>query len=138
MHLSIPMLLGSAYGLSEIALLLRRRSGAAGARSKDRHSLWLLWVVILGSIYISFQVAARYPAGTLPHHRLLVAIGVLLFVSGIFLRWWSIIVLGKFFTVDVAIADQHHVVDAGPYRWMRHPSYTGSLLALLGFGLTLC
>lgn len=64
-------------------------------------------------------------------------IGLVLFAGGIALRWWSIAVLGKFFTVDVAISDQHRVVDTGPYRFVRHPSYTGALVALLGLGLCL-
>jgi protein-S-isoprenylcysteine O-methyltransferase len=52
------------------------------------------------------------------------------------LRWYAIRVLGKFFTFDVAIAKGQTVVEAGPYRWIRHPSYTGSLIGFLGLGLT--
>jgi protein-S-isoprenylcysteine O-methyltransferase Ste14 len=59
-----------------------------------------------------------------------------LFVPGLVLRWCSIICLGRFFTTNVAIATDHRLIDTGPYRFIRHPSYAGSLLALLGF--TLC
>jgi protein-S-isoprenylcysteine O-methyltransferase len=53
------------------------------------------------------------------------------------LRWYAIIHLGRFFTTNVAIAKDHHLVDSGPYRFVRHPSYTGSMMAVIGFLLTM-
>lgn len=44
--------------------------------------------------------------------------------------------LGRFFTRSVTIQAGQPVIDAGPYRRLRHPSYTGYLLTLLGLGLT--
>ncbi|MBA2333657.1 MAG: hypothetical protein H0V90_01835, partial [Blastocatellia bacterium] len=41
--------------------------------------------------------------------------GVALFVAGLFLRWWAIITLGRFFTVDVSIEKDHEVVERGPF-----------------------
>ena len=58
-----------------------------------------------------------------------------LFALGITLRWWAIFVLGRFFTVDVAIHEGHELVQRGPYRVLRHPSYTGALLTFFGLGL---
>jgi protein-S-isoprenylcysteine O-methyltransferase Ste14 len=46
-------------------------------------------------------------------------------------------VLGRFFTYDVAISTGQQVIEKGPYRWLRHPSYLGSLLAEVGFGMTM-
>jgi protein-S-isoprenylcysteine O-methyltransferase len=62
---------------------------------------------------------------------------VVLFVVGLLLRWWAIITLGRFFTVDVTIEKDHEVVERGPFRWVRHPSYTGVLLAFVGVALSL-
>lgn len=53
------------------------------------------------------------------------------------LRWYSIIHLGRFFTVNVAIAADHQLVDTGPDRFVRHPSYTGALLAFIGFTMVM-
>jgi protein-S-isoprenylcysteine O-methyltransferase len=64
-------------------------------------------------------------------------VAVLLFVLGLALRWWAIVTLGRFFTVDVTIEKDHELVERGPFRWLRHPSYTGVLLAFLGFALSL-
>ena len=57
--------------------------------------------------------------------------------TGLALRWWAVHVLGRFFTIDVAIHDAHTVIETGPYRWIRHPAYTGTLLTLTGIGLAL-
>ncbi|MGA8762673.1 MAG: isoprenylcysteine carboxylmethyltransferase family protein, partial [Candidatus Sulfotelmatobacter sp.] len=70
--------------------------------------------------------------------RLLVFLaGVVLMLVGIALRQYAMAVLGKYFTFDVAIQSGHALVDKGPYRYVRHPSYAGALLSLLGFGLAL-
>jgi protein-S-isoprenylcysteine O-methyltransferase Ste14 len=45
--------------------------------------------------------------------------------------------LGRFFTVDVTIEKDHELVERGPFRVVRHPSYTGVLLAFVGLALTL-
>jgi protein-S-isoprenylcysteine O-methyltransferase len=60
-----------------------------------------------------------------------------MFIFGIVLRWFAILYLGRFFTVNVAIHADHQVVDSGPYRFIRHPSYTGGLLTAVGFSMTL-
>jgi protein-S-isoprenylcysteine O-methyltransferase len=48
---------------------------------------------------------------------------------------WAILVLGRYFKVMVSIQDGHQVVDRGPYRRVRHPSYTGCILVMAGLGL---
>ncbi len=56
-------------------------------------------------------------------------------VVGIALRQWAVWVLGRFFTVVVRVTAGQTVIDRGPYRWVRHPSYTGLLLTLSGAGV---
>jgi protein-S-isoprenylcysteine O-methyltransferase Ste14 len=62
-------------------------------------------------------------------------IGVGLILSGLALRWWAILSLGRAFTVDVAIAEGQRMVERGLYRVIRHPSYTDSILSFVGFRL---
>src|SRR5213079_2193074 len=76
-------------------------------------------------------------AAALPHHRSFEFAGVVLFVAGLLLRWWAIITLGRFFTVDVTIEKAHELVDRGPFQIVRHPSYTGVLLSFVGLALSL-
>ena len=60
-----------------------------------------------------------------------------LMLGGVAFRWWAIATLGKFFTFDVAVQSGQKVVDTGPYRYIRHPSYTGTLMTQVGIGLAL-
>jgi protein-S-isoprenylcysteine O-methyltransferase len=136
MPLPDPMILGAVYGLSEVFLVMTRRSGESTV-SRDRHSLALLWTIILISLWLGIFMPRLYPNAALPHPHGFYLIGLLLFVGGIVLRWYSIFYLGRLFTVDVAIASEHQVIDSGPYRFIRHPSYTGALIAFVGFGLCL-
>jgi protein-S-isoprenylcysteine O-methyltransferase len=136
MRLPNPALLGAIYGVSEVILGITRRSKTQ-MPSRDRYSLALLWLAILLGVGAAVVVASVCPAAALPHKRLCYFAGLGLFVAGIVLRWSAIIILGKFFTVDVAITKGHRVVDSGPYHFVRHPSYTGALLAFIGFGLCL-
>lgn len=97
---------------------------------------------VMGGIYLGiatslgFAFAAR-PFAILWHRTFIFAVGIFLIVAGVALRWYSVQVLGKYFTLQVAIQPGQTVVESGPYRWIRHPSYTGSLISLLGLGLAL-
>ncbi|MEP6810686.1 MAG: isoprenylcysteine carboxylmethyltransferase family protein [Chthoniobacterales bacterium] len=128
--------LGLFYGASELLLSATRRSRGTGVR-QDRSTLRVLWVVILSSVAASLYTASHFRGAALPFPGTVRGVAVAIFVLGLALRWWAIVVLGRFFTVDVQIAQDHELVDRGPFRWMRHPSYTGVLLAFLGFGLSL-
>jgi len=134
MRTQLSVFLGMVYSISEVVLALTRRSTAKTA-SKDANSLRVLWVVIIICIWLSLVAQKVWRGAILPSWC--VPIGVVLFTGGLILRWYSIIHLGRFFTVNVAIADDHQLVDTGPYRFLRHPSYTGALLAFIGFGVVL-
>jgi len=87
-----------------------------------------------GGILIAvYGTWAAIPVGRL---ALFVA-GIAVMVLGLALRAWSVIVLGRNFTVYVQVREEQPVVDTGPYRLLRHPSYTALLLVCLGIGLTL-
>jgi protein-S-isoprenylcysteine O-methyltransferase Ste14 len=47
----------------------------------------------------------------------------------------SIRTLGRYFTFTVQTSADQPVIDAGPYRWLRHPGYLGILLAVGGIGV---
>jgi protein-S-isoprenylcysteine O-methyltransferase Ste14 len=55
--------------------------------------------------------------------------------AGIAVRQWSIATLGRSFTGHVQIHADQTVVSTGPYRWLRHPSYAGQWLEMIGVGL---
>ncbi|KAI9599400.1 hypothetical protein BDF19DRAFT_418966 [Syncephalis fuscata] len=55
-------------------------------------------------------------------------IGVILCVAGLELRDWSRRELGKFFTLSLNVRKDQYIVNTGPYRFVRHPSYTGAVV----------
>jgi protein-S-isoprenylcysteine O-methyltransferase Ste14 len=63
--------------------------------------------------------------------------GLGLMLAGMGIRYMAITTLGKFFTVDVSISDDHKLVTSGLYKYIRHPAYTGSLMTFFGFGLSM-
>lgn len=65
------------------------------------------------------------------------ALGAALGWLGLLLRWWSIGTLGRYFTTVVLTSDNQPVIETGPYRYLRHPSYAGLLLAFVGCGVML-
>lgn len=134
MRTQLSAILGMTFSVSELILAITRRS-TAKTDSKDANSLRILWLVIIICIWLSLLAERTWRGAVLPSWC--VPIGVVLFTAGLILRWYSIIHLGRFFTVNVAIAADHQLVDTGPYRFLRHPSYTGALLAFVGFAIVL-
>jgi len=133
MRLPDPLVLAAIYGLSELYLALTRRSGTQ-AISRDRRSLMLLWAIIIVSLWLGIQMVWLFPNTTARYPRGFYLFGFLLFLGGLILRWYSIGYLGRYFTVDVSISAEHKLIDSGPYRYIRHPTYTGALVAFLGLG----
>jgi protein-S-isoprenylcysteine O-methyltransferase Ste14 len=63
--------------------------------------------------------------------------GLLAQAAGLAIRAWAMRTLGSYYSRTLrADGEQQVVVDAGPYRLLRHPGYTGSLLTWVGFALT--
>jgi protein-S-isoprenylcysteine O-methyltransferase Ste14 len=62
-------------------------------------------------------------------------LGILLMVLGVVFRWYAIQILGKYFTFQISTQREQIVVQKGPYRFIRHPSYTGTLITMFGLGL---
>jgi protein-S-isoprenylcysteine O-methyltransferase Ste14 len=122
-----------AWAIFEVALAIRARRGEAG---RDR-SFVPLTLSVLGGLGLG-ELAARSGEGTLPGPGWWpVALGLAVFVAGLVLRAWAVHELGRFFQFTVVLQADHRVVDTGPYRHLRHPSYTGLLMASLGLGIAL-
>lgn len=61
--------------------------------------------------------------------------GPIVMWTGLVIRIWAIVVLGKSFRTTVEVDTGQKMIDSGPYRWVRHPSYTGILLLMVGLSL---
>jgi protein-S-isoprenylcysteine O-methyltransferase Ste14 len=135
--MSLALKLGLIFLASELLLTLTRRSRSKTGTKQDRSTLGIIWLVIAVSILAGIFVALNFRAAALSYGRIFAIAGVVLFAAGLLLRWWAIITLGRFFTVDVTIEKDHELVERGPFRIVRHPSYIGVLLAFVGFALSL-
>lgn len=71
-----------------------------------------------------------------PLPRSAAPIGLALQATGLGVRVWSMRTLGTSYSRTLRTADHQAIVDGGPYRWVRHPGYLGSLLTWAGFALT--
>jgi len=108
------------------------------ASVRDRGSMGILIGLQWVGLTLNFLLGALLQAAAIPWHRTaLFLIGVSLILLGVALRWYAIWTLGGYFTRDVAVSANQKVVQIGPYRFIRHPAYSGTFLTMVGVGLAL-
>jgi protein-S-isoprenylcysteine O-methyltransferase Ste14 len=125
-----------AFAVSEVSIRIRSARRSAGLRA-DRGSILAVVLSIGAGLLVAIWCAASVSLMAIPGDWTPLIVGIALMWLGIALREWAVLALGIFFTVVVRVAPEQTVVDRGPYRWVRHPSYTGLLLTLIGLGLAL-
>jgi len=135
MNYIFPIIWG-CWLLSEILLNRLVRSKTPDSKKLDKNSLRIIWIAIFVSI-TGGVLFAIYRAVPITMTNLLLYLGSVFIVSGMIFRFIAVRTLGRFFTVDLAIHDNQRLIETGLYRFIRHPSYTGSLLSFLGFGISL-
>jgi len=128
----------AAWAAVEATLLARDLARGKGSTTRDRgtRSLlvagWLIAMVAATWMAGQFGAASGWRLG-----RWHTAAGLMVMWIGLAIRIWSVIVLGSAFRTTVEVDAGQQIVDRGPYRLVRHPSYTGILLIALGYGLAL-
>jgi protein-S-isoprenylcysteine O-methyltransferase Ste14 len=128
------LLQGMLIAWAVIEVLLRLRN--LGGRTAFDWTLGLVVASVAVAINAGFRAAHLqalvFGGGWAP-----VAAGLAVLAAGVALRTWAIVTLGHMFKLVVVIQDGHRVVTSGPYRLLRHPSYTGALVGFLGVGIAL-
>ena len=124
------------WGLSEIFINRFMRSKTGDKKNQDKNSLGFIWITIVVSIALSVYISMNYyfPVSTFPAIKYF---GLGLILAGVILRGVVIGSLGKYFTADVTIRQGHQLKKDGFYKYLRHPSYTSSLISFIGFGISL-
>jgi len=120
-----------------LGCLSRLRSWSAVAGGRLREWTFLLVVLGIAGAVLGALWLTRFAQFAVHGGQAAVALGEIVAVSGIVLRTWAILTLDRFFTFVVRIADDHIVVQNGPYRVLRHPGYAGAMLALVGAGIAM-
>ncbi|HEY4460247.1 MAG TPA: isoprenylcysteine carboxylmethyltransferase family protein [Pseudonocardiaceae bacterium] len=121
-------------GMFALERVLRGEGSAASmaASGDDRHTTRDIGTAIAIAATAP-PILRMLPFGRLP--KAFAAIGLGVQLAGLATRAWSMRSLGSFYSRTLRVEDEQHVVDTGPYRWVRHPGYAGSLLVWLGFAL---
>ena len=87
-----------------------------------------------GRAWVPIWLRGSGPA-VLPGMPAVAWIGVILAALGVLLRLWAVLTLRERYTRTLLIQDTHTIERGGPYRWVRHPGYLGSLLCFNGVAL---
>lgn len=131
------LLLASAWIVGE--LRLARRSRIAGnlmplAQSFDERYLWLVVLAGVGFALFLKQIHSFMLPLTYLQAQL---VGIMVFLSGLSIRVWAVCELAVFFSTQLRVEQEHVLISSGPYHYVRHPSYSGMLLALCGAGIAM-
>jgi protein-S-isoprenylcysteine O-methyltransferase Ste14 len=132
-----------AGALEGVEALRQRRRGTnrslvTSAADRDPASVRLLTLTWWPAGMAALAEAAVLPRLNAGHKwdRPCLAAGIAVAGTGVVLRQWAIHTLGRYFVGHVLVQPGQTVVSSGPYRWVRHPSYTGLWLEMAGVGLS--
>lgn len=105
---------------------------------KDNNTLKEVMLLSLLTLFSCLLMKLLFPTEQIIPAEIegdIVRAGGLVILMGVILRFWAIRTLGKYFRRTVMIHDDHILIQEGPYRFLRHPSYTGAYLGIIGFSL---
>ena len=113
---------------------IRGEKGVNIQYRNDMQSLaWFRFLVPFGLVSsIAFYFS---DIGKLSDSIVFVIIGCLLIITGLLIRWWSVLSLGNEFNVSLLIIKNHRLKTSGIYGLIRHPSYTGLLIYYIGLAV---
>jgi protein-S-isoprenylcysteine O-methyltransferase Ste14 len=125
------------WGLLELGLRVRDRARGKGSTHEDRGTRALSGGLLIAAV----AVALVLEVVTGDHSPLRIPgrpdiAGLAIMWLGLVVRVWAVATLGRSFRTTVEVDVGQAVISRGPYRLVRHPSYTGLLLIMAGFGLT--
>jgi len=120
---------------SELLIGIATRTRSGGGKVKDRGSMVILWVTITLAISAGEWIRAWTAPNIFGGASWLLVAAILLLIAGLAIRTTAILSLGKAFSSNVAIRSDQTIYRGGLYRFVRHPSYTGSLLSFLALGI---
>lgn len=126
----------ACWFLSEILLNRIYKTKKNKEKDWDKGLLLVIWITIIISITLGV-LATNYIDAPISKSNLINYTGLFLIIFGIIIRLTAIRTLGKFFTVNLNLSEDHRLIKIGLYKFIRHPSYFGSLLSFFGFGFSL-
>jgi len=113
-----------------------RKAATSGSAPDDRGSLRAIMLTQSLGFFAVFFLAWR-PYGRFADPRAAFWIGMLIYLAAAALRRWCFRALGQFFTGEVRVRPEQLVITTGPYRYVRHPSYTAGMMLVVGVAVAL-
>jgi protein-S-isoprenylcysteine O-methyltransferase Ste14 len=124
----------SAWGMMELSQRSQPRRQGATTIARVGGRLVALACLIATTVVVNLTPRV-FPAAAIRPGAVAFAAGMVVLLAGLVLRGWSFKALGQYFTHTVMVSSDQPVITSGPYRVLRHPSYTGIILAAIGIGL---
>ncbi|HLG19730.1 MAG TPA: isoprenylcysteine carboxylmethyltransferase family protein [Bdellovibrionota bacterium] len=121
--------------------LRQSKLGSEQKTDEDRGTVTILHVVGYATVLIPYGHFLWRATNQVPcsvNGGYLSAIGAVCGAAGMILRAVAVRILGRWFTHTVQVQTNQNLVQSGPYRWIRHPSYTGALLFFGTIPFLLC
>lgn len=110
----------------------RERETIKGQEEGSLSFQWILLAILLSLFLGSLLYSKEIGNSREPLAPLMRGVGTALYGLGLSIRYWSLILLGSHFSRKVKVVEEQPLVSVGPYRLLRHPSYTGLLLLNIG------
>ena len=120
--------------------IVMARGGKTVAEREDLFSRWSHYGPLAVAVYLFVAPDVLVPvlnARFAPESLALVQFGAALTFIGVAFAVWARLRLAGNWSSDVTLKRDHELIVDGPYRWVRHPIYTGVLVALIGTGLAI-
>ena len=127
--------LASGYQAIDAPEGIRGRKGDKNKRLRRQSIVSVLIILLLFGVLIFLPYADRYSIGVFSDNQLIRWSGLLLTALGLIIIFWSGVTLGRMYSAEVTIQQNHELITSDLYRYIRHPRYLGALMLSLGLPL---
>ena len=127
---ALTVLMLVMYGTWILAEFRITTSEASKDTSRDRHTCETYAIARSLTVLAAFGFAPLWSSV-----GVWLPVGLALFIGGVVLRSWAIFTLGRSYSHRVRTPADSAIVSCGPYRHLRHPAYSGMLLAHVGLAV---
>ena len=114
-------MVGAAFGLAGLVLLAAPLLNYMQLGNLTINTI-VSWLGLVFSLLWAFSALAGW-------------LGILIALAGLALRFWAFKTLGRYYTRTLRTSDNQPIVQSGPYHWIRHPGYLGTILIFTGAAL---
>jgi protein-S-isoprenylcysteine O-methyltransferase Ste14 len=129
---------GSVFGLAWTVWLLYWLISAARVKATERResarsrATYVLPTLLGASLFLGEEWPGWLALQVIPRGAASHGVGVVLLMAGLGFACWARVSIGTNWSGNVTLKSGHELIRTGPYRWVRHPIYTGLIAALLG------